>query len=81
MLIMRSGKRHMTEGIELPRKDQNARRKGNLLILGNTGNGHHETSGDERENKKEYLRRTRRLLETKLYSRNRIKEINNWSFT
>ena len=29
--------------------------------------------------KKEYLRRTRKLLETKLYSRNRIKGMNTWA--
>ena len=29
--------------------------------------------------KKEYLRRTRKLLETKLYSRNLIKGINTWA--
>ena len=29
--------------------------------------------------KKEYLRRTRKLLETKLHSRNFIKEINTWA--
>ena len=31
--------------------------------------------------KKEYLRRTRKLLETKLYSRNLIKRINTWAVT
>ena len=34
------------------RKNQNARRKGNLKIFRNTGSGHHQTSGDERRNKK-----------------------------
>ena len=42
------------------RKNQNTRRKGNLQILGNI------RSGDERKNKKEYPRRTRKLLETRL---------------
>ena len=41
MLVMKSGKRHVTEGIDLPnqeniRKHQNAWRKGNLQIFGNT---------------------------------------------
>ena len=31
------------------------------------------------EIKKEYLRKTRKLLETKLYSRNLIKGINTWA--
>ena len=35
MLVMKSGKQHMTEGIELPNQgNQNARRKGNVQILG-----------------------------------------------
>ena len=51
-LIMKSGKRQMTEGIELPNqeKNRNIRRKCNLQILGNIGSGHHQTSGDERKN-------------------------------
>ena len=44
---MKSGKWHMTEGIELPRKNQNARRKGNLQILGNIGTWHYQTSRNE----------------------------------
>ena len=32
------------------RENQNAQRKGNLQIFGNIGSGHHQTSGDEREN-------------------------------
>ena len=55
------------------RKNQNPRRKGNLQVLGGTGNGHNQTPGDEIKNKKEYLRRTRKLLETKLCCRNLIK--------
>ena len=36
--------------------------------------------GEMKENiKKEYLRRTRKLLETKLYSKNLIKGINIWA--
>ena len=49
------------------------------LLFGNIGSGHHQTSVDERKNKKEYLRRTRTLLETKLYRRNLIEEINTWA--
>ena len=30
------------------RKNQNVRRKGELQLLGNNGNGHHQKSGDER---------------------------------
>ena len=48
MVIIKSGKRQMTKRIELPKqeKNQNARRKGNLQILGNIGSGHHKASGD-----------------------------------
>ena len=51
--------------------NNNAWRKGNLQMLGNIVSGHHQTSGDERKKiKKEYFRRTRKLLETKICSRN-----------
>ena len=74
MLIIISGKRNMTEGIELPNQDKirTPREKRNVQILWNIGGGQHQTSGDERKIKKEYLRRTRKLLETKLYCRNLI---------
>ena len=61
------------------RKNRNIRRKGKLQIVGNTGRGHHQTSGDERKNNKKYFRRTRKLLETRLCSRNLIKGINSWA--
>ena len=43
------------------RKNQNHRRRWNLQILGNIGSGYHQTI------KKEYIRRSRKLLETKLH--------------
>ena len=33
-----------------PRKKQNARRKGKLLLLGNIRSGHNQTIGEERKN-------------------------------
>ena len=38
------------EGIDLPNqeKNQNIRRKGNLLVVGNIGSKHNQTSGQER---------------------------------
>ena len=62
----------------IPRKDQNARRKGNLKYLGIL-----EADAIKQMEKKEnlfkkYLRRTRKLLETKLYCRNLIKGGNTW---
>ena len=78
MLIIKSGKPQMTEGIEQPNQEKiNVRRKGNLQILENIGSRHHQTCRDERENKKEYLWRTRKLFESKLHYRNLIKGINN----
>ena len=52
MQIISSGKRWKAEGIELPNqeKNPNTRRKRNLLVLGNIGSGHQQTSGDERKN-------------------------------
>ena len=81
MLVMKSGKRHMMEGIELPNQEKSERsEKRNLQILGNIWTWHHQTSGDKRKKiEKEYLRRTRKLLETKLDCRNLIKGINNWA--
>ena len=60
-------------------KNKNVRRKGNLQILGNIESRHKQTRGDERKIFKKYLRRTRKLLETKLYSKNIIKRINTWA--
>ena len=50
--IMKSEKRHMTEGMELTNqeKNKNARGKVNLQILGNIGSRHHQTSEYERKN-------------------------------
>ena len=47
----------------------------------NIGSWNLQTSVDERKHlKKDYLWRSRNLLETKLYSRNLIKGINTWAF-
>ena len=81
MLVIKSGKRHLTDGMELQNQDK-------IRTLGEK-----ETNKDlgileadtikqvEMKGKiqKEYLRRTRKLLETKLYSRNLIKGINTWA--
>ena len=60
------------------RKNQNAHKKGNLQVLRNIGGRHHQISGDKiKKWKKGYLRLTRKLLETKLCSRNLRKGIIN----
>ena len=81
LLVMKSGKRYLTDGIELPNQDK---------IRTLTENETYKYLGImeadtikqvEMKNKiqKEYLRRTRKLLETKLSSRNLIKGINTWA--
>ena len=50
MLIMRSGKRQITEVIEQPNQERiNVCRKGNLHVSRNIISGHHQTNGDERK--------------------------------
>ena len=81
LLVMKSGKQHLTDGIELLNQDK---------IITLTENETYKYLGIlkadtikqvEMKNKiqKEYLRRTRELLETKLSSRNLIKRINTWA--
>ena len=75
---MKSGKRHLTDGIELPNQDkirslaENETYKYLGILEADT------IKQVEMKNKIqiEYLRRTRKLLETKLNSRNLIKGIN-----
>ena len=53
MLVMKSRKWHDRRNqTTKSRKNQNAKRKGNEQILGNIGSWHHQTSGDERKNKR-----------------------------
>ena len=80
MLIMKSGKRHMTDGMELPNHDK-------IITLGETKTCKYlgileadtikqvQMKGKIR---KEYRRRTRKLLKSKLSNRNLIKGINTW---
>ena len=62
------------------RENQNVRRKRKLRILGNIENRKHKKKVDLKEKiTNEYLRRTKRLLEIKLFSINLIKGINTWA--
>ena len=78
LLVMKSCKRHLTDGIELPNQDkirtlaENETYKYLGILEADT------IKQVEMKNKiqKEYLRRTRKQLETKLNSRNLIKGIN-----
>ena len=73
-------KLHRTEGIELPNQDKSERSEKKP-----TNNWEYwkrtPLNMQEMKEKKEYLRRTRKLLKTKLHSRNLIKEINSWAVT
>ena len=76
LLVMKSGKQHLTDGIELPNQDkirtltENETYKHLGILEADT------IKQVEMKNKiqEEYLRRTRKLLETKLSRRNFIKE-------
>ena len=79
---MKSGKRHMTDGMELPNEDK-------IRTLGENETYKYlgileadSIKQVEMKDKiqKEYLR-TRKLLETKPSSRNLIKGINTWAVT
>ena len=81
MLVMKSGKRYMTEGMELPIHDK-------IRTLGENETykkmGILEADTIKQVQMKDnirngYLRRSIKLLETKLSSRNLIKGVNNWS--
>ena len=81
LLVMKSCKRHLTDGMELPNQD-----KIRTLAENETYRYLGILEADtikqvEMKNKiqKEYLRRSRKLLETKLNSRNLIKGINTWA--
>ena len=81
MLVMKSGKRHMNDRMELPNQDEvktlgeNETYKYLDILEADT------IKQVEMKDKiqKEYLRRTRKLLETKLFGRNPIKIINTWA--
>ena len=81
MLVMKSGKRHMIDRMELPNHDK-------IRTLGENETYKYlgileadNTKQVEMKDKirKEYIRRTRKLLETKLSSRILIKGINTWA--
>ena len=81
MLVIKSGKRHMTDRMELLNHDRIRTLEENkthkyLGIL------EADTIKQVQMNdmiRKEYIRRTRKLLETKLSSRNLLKGINTWA--
>ena len=81
LLVMKSGKRHLTDGIELPNQDKirTLAENDTYKYLGILEADTIKQVEMKNEIQKEYLRRTRKLLETKLKSRNLIKGINIWA--
>ena len=83
MLVMKSSKRHLTDGMELPNQDK-MRTPGEEETYKYLGILEVDTIKQvEMKDKiqKEYLRRTRKLLETKLSNRKHIKRIVTWAVT
>ena len=81
LLFMKSGKRHMTDGMELPNHDK-IRTLGENETYKYLGILEADTIKQvEMKDKirKEYLRRTRKVLITKLSNRNLMKGINTWA--
>ena len=81
MLVMKNGKLHMTDGNELPNQDRNRTLKENETYK-YMGIFEADTIKQVQMKdmiRKEYLWRTRKILETKLSSRNLIKGINTWA--
>ena len=77
MLIMKSGKQHMTDGMELPNhnKIRTLGEKETYKYLGILEAPTIKQVEMKDMIRKEYIRRTRKQLETKLSSRNLIKGI------
>ena len=81
MLVIKSGKRHTTEGIGLPNQDKirTLRENDTYKYMGNLEADTIKQMQMKDKISKEYLRRTRKLLETKLSCRNLMKRINTWA--
>ena len=81
MLVMKSGKRLMTDGMELPNHDKIRTLEENepYKYLGILEADTIKQMEMKDKIRKEYTRRIRKLLETKLPSRNLIKGIDTWA--
>ena len=79
--VIKSGKRHLTDGMEQPSQDKirTLGQKETYKYLDILEADTIKQVVMKDKIKKEYLRRTRKLLETKLSSRNLIKGINTWA--
>ena len=81
MLVMKSGKPHMIDGMELPNhaKIRTLGENETYKYLGILEADAIKQVEMKNKIQKEYLSRSRKLLETKLSSINLIKGINNWA--
>ena len=81
MLVMKSGKRHLTDGMELPNQVKIRRlgEKETNKYLGILEADTIKQVETIEKIKKEYLRRFKKLLETKLSRRNLVKGKNTWA--
>ena len=81
MLVMKSGKRHLTDGMELPNQDKIGTLEENetYKYLGILEADTIKQVQMKDKIQKEDVRSTRKLLETKLFRRNLIKGINTWA--
>ena len=81
MLVMKSGKRQLTDEMELPNKVKIKTLVENetYKYLGILEDDTIKQAEMKEKNLKKYLRRTRKLLEKKLNRRNLIKGINTWA--
>ena len=84
MLIMKSGKRETSEGLELSNKES-IKKLGKKRKITSTWEYWKWTPSNKTEMKENirngYLRRTIKLFETRLCSRNLIKGINTWAIS
>ena len=82
MLVMKSGKQQLTDGMELPNQDniKTLAENETYKYLGILEADTIKKSGNERQNSKRNISvELKKLLETKLNSRNLIKGINTWA--
>ena len=81
MQVMKSSKGHLTDGLELPSQDKirtlGEKETSKYLVILEAESIKQVEMKDKI--KKEYLRRTRKLLEIKLSNRNLNKGINTWA--
>ena len=79
LLVMKSGKRHRTDGMELPNHDKIRTEKMKPTNTWVTWGLTPSNKWKWKTRFEKYPRRTRKLLETKLSSRNLIEGINTWT--